>query len=111
MVINVFTGLQRISRNLWQLVNVGAGQRKPCSFQKIRAVLDVARKRALAQIQIQRADLMTHPRKRRCHVHRHSGFARATFFISDDDYMRHFLVPFAHKLICAGLFWVTIWRA
>lgn len=110
MVENVFTLFQRRRIDFGQLVIGGCRQGQPLFTEKLGAIFDVAAKRLLAQVQIERANLMPHARQCRCHVHRHGGLARPALFVPHDDNMCHCLCPYVLTRIVVQIVGVTIRR-
>ena len=105
MIEHVFARLQFRLIGLGQFVIGGRGQVQPSLGQIFSPVGNIAAKGFLPQVKVERANLVPHPCKGRCDMHRHRRFAGATFFVPHDNNMRHAACPLDvvlghHYMLC-----------
>ena len=109
MIIHILARPQTPRLDLGKFAQLRARQIKPSFLEKRPAVLEIAPKRPLTQVQIKAADLVPHAHKRRRHMHRNGRFASAALFVPDDNNMRHTPAPLPHlPVLCRILLSDTI---
>jgi len=79
--------------DLGQVTVVRRRQVEPFLPREGAAVLDVAGKALLTEVEVERADLVAHAGKRGCDMHAGRGLARPALFVAHDDDMRHVSSP------------------
>jgi hypothetical protein len=88
-IMDIFTLCQTGLVYIGQRKNIRRCQIQTMSLAESKPVFYIARKGSLPKIQIENPNFVPHTHQCRCDMHGNSRLSRATFFVSDNDNMRH----------------------